>query len=221
MVIRAAHGSTAPYTSVWSFVLSWNALTGRTTGYLDGMRKGHRDDLALYIELFSGHIAHPITLPEIALHMIVTHLKKGIRIPSENEFYQEERRVGLSLVHHLRLEQTYDLWKWNLGDFQQSTFQANRFITIVAYTKRPLAFASQLARRLLSEMEELEALDFGNTKTTSMVSKGKYQRRERLINEMDILENYYHQSECVQTRAKDLISVVSPMPKFGVLVVCY
>jgi hypothetical protein len=216
MAIRAAHGSTALCTSAWSYALPWNAVTGRTTGYLDGMRKSDRDDLALYTQLSSGHIAHPITLPEVALHMIVSHLNEGICIPSEHEFDLEERRVGLSLVHHLHLEQAYDIWKWDFGNFQQSTFKANRFIATVAYTKRRLAFASQLARCLLTVMEELEAHDFGDTKITIMISNGKHQRRERLVNKVDMLERYSHQSKCVQMRAENLISVVIPTSN-----VCY
>lgn len=167
-------------------------------------------NLAGYIKS-SGHLLiHPLSLPEIILHEIMIHLNERIRIPIEDEFYQEERRTGLSRV---RPDQDhFVVWNWSFKDFQESTRKINRFITALAYLRRRYNFASHLTRRFLAVMDELQTYGFESLEIKEAIRKREYQRRERLHNRLGILENYEHQTECVQKRAENLITVVITKP---------
>jgi hypothetical protein len=209
-VIRPAHTSITTFGSAWSFALSWDARSGRTTGILDGITASDMVDLKELLGYCSKYLQHPLTLPEIFLEMITIHLNERIRIPSEEEFFVEERRTGLSRVqgygnsgHHSAV------WTWGFEDFQHSTTTANKYVTTLAYLKRRFGFAMQLTRRLLSIQEELDNCDFvGSDDIKQKITYHSIQRKERLQNKLELLENYQHHTECMQKRVDNLITVV-------------
>lgn len=58
-------------------------------------------------------------------------------------------------------------------------------------------------------MDDLKTYEFDNSKIADAITKEEYQRRERIINRLGLLENNEHQTECVQKRAENLITVVT------------
>jgi hypothetical protein len=138
------------------------------------------------------------------------HLNERIRIPIETDFYKEERRTGLSRV--LPTQDHFAVWNWDLSDFQESTRTINRFITALAYLRRRFSFASHLTRRFMIILDDLQSYEYENGMIKEALRKKEYERRERLHNRLGLLENYEHQTECVQKRAENLITVVNIEP---------
>lgn len=167
------------------------------------------DDLKGFLKSCSNLLSHPLTLPEIILHMIVMYLNEHLRIPSEEEFFVEERRTGLSRVQAPVAVQHDAIWNWSLKDFQDSTSRTNKFITTLSYIRRRFVFAMQLARRLEKIQDELQTYEFEKSETKGIVKNGAIERKERLQNRLGLLENYEHQTDCMRIRADNLNTVVS------------
>jgi hypothetical protein len=178
----------------------------RTIGYIENLTQADITHLAGYIKSSAHILFHPLTLPEIFLHEIMIHLNERIRIPIETEFYEEERRTGLSRVNPAQDHNA--IWKWGFVAFQESTRTTNRFITALAYLRRRYAFAIHLTRRFLTIMDALQTYEYTNPETKAALEIREHERRERLQNRLALLENYEHQTECVSKRAENLITVV-------------
>lgn len=207
-VIRPAHSSVTEYGSFWAFAFTWNALTRRTIGYLDGISESDLNLLKDLLKSSSHLLSHPLTLPEILLHMVTAHLNENLRIPNEENFFEVERATGLARVVTPPISQRNRIWNWDFKAFQDSTTGANQFITTLSYVRRRLRFAAQLTNRLLSIQEELRTYQFEDPKTMDKVKRGELERKERFYNRLGMLENYEHQTECMQKRAENLITVV-------------
>ncbi|KAF2873767.1 hypothetical protein BDV95DRAFT_666813 [Massariosphaeria phaeospora] len=206
-LIRVGHGSSTRFSSRWAFALTWDASLGRTTGFLEGLSETHMLELKALLKSCSPHLGHPLTIPEILLHIVSATLNERIRIPRENEFYELERRTGLTQMMQTSAEERHTMWAWSFHDFQRTTTQANKFNTVLAYLRRRFRFASHLAERLLQINDELSLLDFEEV-GMKITREGGHQRRERLVNRIGLLQSYEHQTECVQKRIDNLKTVL-------------
>ncbi|KAF2657264.1 hypothetical protein K491DRAFT_343061 [Lophiostoma macrostomum CBS 122681] len=173
------------------------------------MTQSDLSQLRFLLRSCAAQLVHPLTIPEIFLHMIVVHLNERIRVPGENDFYMEERRTGLARVKLDSPNKQKSIWTWNFQDFQNSMAVANKFLPTLAYLQRRFAYATQLTQRLLSVLEELKNVEFVRPEMKAKVDFGALERRERLLNRMGILENYSHQTECMLQRTENTITVLS------------
>jgi hypothetical protein len=146
--------------------------------------------------------------PEIVLHMMILPLNDRLRVSSEEEFFVEEQRTGLSRLKKTP-DQAHVIWNWGFKDFQHSTTKVNKFLTRIAYVRRRFAFAKQINQRMLDILDELQTYEFTNSEITKILRSWRIERKERLLNQLAQLESYEHQSECMQKRADNLITVVS------------
>lgn len=211
LVVRGASSYINRHNAPCALTISWCASTGRTTGYIDGIAPSDLQSLVNLINSSSTFLGHPLTVVEIFLHLIVRNLNEVIRIPQEERYYLEELRTGLAVAHADPSEiGHYVVWGWQFQDFQDATTRANTFVSTLAYLQRRFQFARQVYRRLLSILEEFKTYEFESQTTKLLLDRGAHERRERLTNRLDELENYQHQCQCMQTRAENLIKVVRP-----------
>lgn len=155
--MRSGHGSIKTASSVWSTATSWDAFTGCTTAFIEGLFDDDLADLQTHIRSSSQFLGHPLMLPEILLHMVTFRLNERMRIPCEEEFYQYEQRTGLSNLPYFSNISHAAVWQWNVQDFQQATTMSNRSLTTMVrsfypYLSRPVRlhhtyFLPRLSRR--------------------------------------------------------------------------
>ncbi|ORY05179.1 hypothetical protein BCR34DRAFT_48879 [Clohesyomyces aquaticus] len=176
-LIRPAHSSHFQYSSNWSWAFTWNACTGRMTGFLDGMTDQDIDDLKLYLKSASPELGHPLMLPELLLSLIYKHLNVRIRIPAEQDYFAIERGAGIS-----RVQSEGTVWDWSPERFQDSTKKANTFMTTLAYLQGRFPFARQLAERMAKTLKRLETEEFADSTIKERLITGRAKRAERLEN---------------------------------------
>ncbi|KAF2107123.1 hypothetical protein BDV96DRAFT_305680 [Lophiotrema nucula] len=207
-IIRPAHGSSINHSSNWGFTTTWDACTGRTTAILDGMTKHDVKDLKDYLKAASPLLRHPLALPEILLHMIQVHLNERIRAPEEEAFFKWERKTGISRINASPEDNARNIWDWKFPEFTSATNAANKFNTTICYLTRRFAFATQLAKRQLELLKELESFKFVNADIEKEIRNASWSRKERLQNRIYQLETYEHQVHCMGERNKNLVTVL-------------
>jgi hypothetical protein len=187
--------------------MTWDACTGRTVGFLEGMSREEFIDFKFHIGSCSRFLGQPLMLPEILLHMITFQLNEHSRIPSENDFYPQEQRTGLSNLPYFSTVSHSAVWQWNLQDFQQATTIANRSLTTMAFLKRRFRFITQYAQKMLSLLAELKESNYQNDHIATIIKK-EDEWRQRLSDRISQSETYEHQTECMQIRIENLNTVV-------------
>ncbi|KAF2465709.1 uncharacterized protein BDR25DRAFT_345913 [Lindgomyces ingoldianus] len=206
-LIRSAHSSVTTHGSNWSFALTWHASTGRTTGFLDGIADIDMSDLEKYLKSASPQLGHPLMLPEILLDMITMHLNLRIRLPEEQKHFADERRTGVSHVYPFNT-----VWNFSFSEFRETMQRATTFNTTLAYLQRRFKFATQLARKLVEVLEEIEGClevdKDGDGGRRLGLEIGGVERKERFRNRIGLLENFECQVECMQKRNENTIAVL-------------
>ncbi|CAI6337532.1 unnamed protein product [Periconia digitata] len=206
-VFRSGHGSITTASSVWSAAMRWDASTGRTIAFIEGLFDEDRNDLELYINTCSKFLGHPLMLPEILLHMVTFRLNELLRIPCEEEFYRYEQQTGLSNLPYFSKISHAAVYEWTLQDFQRATTVANRSLTNMVFLRRRFQFTTQYAEKLFSMLTEIKKSEFMNNEIAILIKK-EDDCRQRLSDRILQSKIYEHQTECVQKRIENLNTVL-------------
>ncbi|KAF2277713.1 uncharacterized protein EI97DRAFT_271051 [Westerdykella ornata] len=209
LIVRASSSDRNKHHAPVTLTLSWSAPTGRTTGYINGISPSDLQSFVNLINSCTTFLGHPLTVAEIFLHLIVRNLNEVIRLPEEERYYVDEIRTGLAEAQ-INPSKTgnHVVWGWKFQDFLDSTTRANMFLTTLAYLQRRFQFAHQVYGRLLNILEEFETYEFESPNTKVLLERGANERRERLTNRLNDVENYQHQCQCMQMRAENMIKVL-------------
>lgn len=185
---------------VWAYALSWNAMTGRTTAFIEGFSDLDVEELIFLLNANFETLNHPLTLAEILLHMLTSQLNEHSRVPVEEAFYREEERTGLSsLPSGVNTE-----WTLGFDDFKHITGTANKSLTRMVFLMRRFRLLVCYARRLHSVLGEFKDARFEDPGISAIIMKGYHQRSQRLLNRIEMLGTYEHQTECMQKRVGNL-----------------
>ena len=194
--------------SYWAFAITWNAQTCRTTALVDALSNVDMSDIKNFLKGASPLLVHPLTFPEIILHMVMVYITEKIRPEYEEVFFNEEHRTKLFHVFDSNRPQERPIWDWTFDDFKMATSRVNKFNTTIVYVARRYNFANLLAKRFLVIMDELKRYEYEDCKLKDMIEEADWARRERLNNKVALLDNYEHYMECMGKRAANLATVV-------------
>jgi len=206
-IARASYSVAREIDSVWVTALHWDARSGRTIGFIEGI-KGDLPELKFLIESCSRFLGHPLMVPEIILHMVTTSLNEGARIPREEDFYPQERLTGLSYLPYFSEISHNEIWKWDFKNFQQATAIANKSYNTMAFLKRRFRFNAEYAQKMLEVLNELQGSRYTNMEIEKLI-KNDNEWKQRLSDRIYQSETYEHQNQCVQERIQNLNTVVS------------
>jgi len=208
IIFRIGHCTLKARGSVYAFALTWDVCTRRTVGFLEGFSEADMEEMKSLINSFSQSLAHPLTLPEILLHMITSKLNECARIPAEEAFYREEWRTGLTNMPDAPASTYSSLWNWGFQDFQNSTARANKSLTAIVFLEQRFWITARLARRLIELLDELQNSNYEDPSIRNEFKQSRHRIRQRLLNRVELLETYEHQTQCVQKRVENLNTVV-------------
>jgi hypothetical protein len=208
-VIRPGNGSTPNLSGFWAFCLVWNAKTGRTIAILDGVSDGDIGDLKAHLACAAPWLQHPLTCPEILLHMITSYYNLRIRNPDEQTLFDLEWKTGLSRIQPQPGVKVNKVWDWTFQQFQEATQMSNRFNTTATYLTRRFVYSIQLTKTYLSVLDLLkDTYHFEDPKVKEMLQTADWRHREECLNNIALLENYEHDIICMGKRNENLITVV-------------
>lgn len=202
--MRPAHSSIVDFSCSWSFVFTWDAETGRTVGFFDGVTDADIDDILDHLQAHQDILYQPMVIPEMLLHMIIVHLNHRIRIPEENNFLALERRTEQS-----RIIRDQTVWTWQLSDFQDAMTRLLRFNATLSYLERRFKFAADYGDLLLEIIKKMSPYDYASRGESQGLSR-RFDEPivQNVRNAMREVKELEHQVLCMQKRSTNLTTAV-------------